>query len=1389
MSARKKLKTLFTRTLTFTLALSMLISPITQAHAANDTANNSQINTSSNKKVGKSSIDDVYWSNSNQGYRMYVVNANLERISPVYDFTYIALKDIKGVGTVLTTTRFDTASSPDESYSLYIDHLNQWTGSSDSIPEPTVLIDGVRKPNGEAFKQWFFNGKAGNKIGDYTYDDEGNIIPVSKPTDTDGDGIPDYLDLDDDNDGVPDESDPASKDPSIKGTGGLGDGFTDINGDGLCDECGNPKSNCTCPPPTETLDSDEICDGCDNPKSDCTCDNDPEEDKTILEDKNILDDPKELEALRKQSGLETLQKIPKSEDPNVQMYIDGILDACGFFWGRIPFGSDKGAVEASYIGMVNSLKKSIMATTDTEEQCRLYDECLDVVSARNIILDCLGGAKSSSINSFDLLTQNIPLADDEKKPVENLVDQPDTIKVYGTNAYGKPYKSAGDAIAEGGFLIVENITWLKLYQGGTWNNSKNYTSTMVYGTIWNLVQESSDQGWGNWSTIFPGQQIPALATSNQITTKTGKTVLPITSMGSSPTVKQVKAWYNNGYGLSMHIYDANMIFNNSDSDSDTSTYDESQEDNPAPAPDESWKIDNVEDITEEKQRTANIVKFYKDSDNGTITWQSFTRERTPVTIKIESEPYFVVKDWFTDDTFKQANGTGIKYDDYKAELWDGGSSISGTQPKTITVPEGDTTLYVLLVKSNVSANADFVLEQSEISKPMNTDRGEIKIPIAIDSLEDSCKGHCNHNFNDNCGGYKCTHSCGDACKDSCIHGNCTGCVAVGCTHSTSCTGIGKDRNGNEYHLSCWKQTCTFRLDDTSLAFKFKNKLTDTSKVIATTSGFGVRSVETQYVTRDTLKADFFEVSGYDFSFIAYRGADSLNYAKYIKDINVLGFSSASSKTVKTRESSNYNGNITVKLEDNGSDLITTSKATNSACNDTDTARTPSPFLNFKIDVLVKTYSGTTRTPDNSINSNRIITLGTSGDTKITGSMVLSGATIKFNPYIQMTYAGYDNVKHNVAVLSEYRREIIPNDYAELTWTRKDGNLLIQSQMWSTDANHTSPTDNKEWTGINQVLKGGASYQLTNNNNAQQVTVTTYQTIVEGNARNISEITGSVELTESQAKDYHKEFVNSVKSTLDNAQLVQYVSEDINGEFAWVNGIVVDRNADISDLNNGSSKASKESKYYLDTDKNNEANAQRNDLDVYEKGTTYSKYRFYSDVEGKIYMEYTVEIGTADEKTETVKLLERSQVLADVTNGIAKNIDNRTYALRKLLAVIERNTGDDYTADWSRDDGNWYNEAYEGITVYKQSTDIEVGLKVKGALNTIRTTVLDPKLIPKVTSKNNQGTTAFSMAYIVNLENDTVIGKFKGTEVFMQDPYLLFNSRNIYITNMTVDDNR
>jgi hypothetical protein len=165
----------------------------------------------------------------------------------------------------------------------------------------------------------------------------------------------------------------------------------------------------------------------------------------------------------------------------------------------------------------------------------------------------------------------------------------------------------------------------------------------------------------------------------------------------------------------------------------------------------------------------------------------------------------------------------------------------------------------------------------------------------------------------------------------------------------------------------------------------------------------------------------------------------------------------------------------------------------------------------------------------------------------------------------------------------------------------------------------------------------------------------------------------------------------------------------------------------------------------------------------------------------------------------VKILKQNQTYTSIHNAKAKEIDNKTYVVRKLLASVERGGGNDSTATWSK---KWYNEAMDGITVMVQETKITIGYVSPSE----RWTVLDPKLIPNSeTNTKTDGTTTqstkgslftayFSSAYKTDdysqaygSSNTNVLGEFSGYKVKLVNLQNMFTSKVFYIPNVTTQD--
>ena len=306
--------------------------------------------------------------------------------------------------------------------------------------------------------------------------------------------------------------------------------------------------------------------------------------------------------------------------------------------------------------------------------------------------------------------------------------------------------------------------------------------------------------------------------------------------------------------------------------------------------------------------------------------------------------------------------------------------------------------------------------------------------------------------------------------------------------------------------------------------------------------------------------------------------------------------------------------------------------------------------------------------------------------------------IKFYPYIRMTYmlnklkdaedeeantdaAGYVNdVRKDTYVLSEHESSVLPSDAVIVQWEkgRNDENLLLTSQQWSVHQKAVSGSGG--WQGKNQVLPGGAIYQLsTPKEDWVTVNLITYQTIVDDKARN-EYLTASNTLTGDEYKvkkvaEDHLSFVNDAKEVLDNLKVVQWVNKNVGASTAWTNDFVAKpsngivkildgieiSSIDLSGLRGGSkTHPNDDTKYYMrqQTQLSNYQEVKKlsewtktiddaqgikeqpfeGDLDVFNVRHKNTVYKLFTDTSGNVYLAKLEKIysanDTAMDSTET-----------------------------------------------------------------------------------------------------------------------------------------------------------
>lgn len=384
------------------------------------------------------------------------------------------------------------------------------------------------------------------------------------------------------------------------------------------------------------------------------------------------------------------------------------------------------------------------------------------------------------------------------------------------------------------------------------------------------------------------------------------------------------------------------------------------------------------------------------------------------------------------------------------------------------------------------------------------------------------------------------------------------------------------------------------------------------------------------------------------------------------------------------------------------------------------------------------------------------------------SSINGNIEIKFRPYIKMRYDTETTKDNEIFILGEYDRSLWVKEHAEVTYSKSSKpNMAVNSYQWST---HATAVSNK---GVSSVLPGGATLSISiPANQRQTVSIMSYQIVFDGNGKTQVEKTSSTDIlqyTKENALKAHKEYVESAIIGLQGMSVAQWENKD-DTESAF-KGIKVYSGGSILALSNGSSKASTDSKYYF-RDTVGEGNS--GCLDIQEGDTTTNYYTFSSDTEGNILMNGTV-------------ILTKTQDTSSLT-GIAATINSKTFVVSNLLLAIERNTGNDNECPWALEDGHWYNEAFDGITIAVSETKV-----LTGFINPYeRTSVFDPQLTPKSNGKGDMLSDYFSCAFKMNdyslaynVKNQ--IGTFKGKAVYMSNMDMLYYSKDFYTSNITVQD--
>ena len=477
----------------------------------------------------------------------------------------------------------------------------------------------------------------------------------------------------------------------------------------------------------------------------------------------------------------------------------------------------------------------------------------------------------------------------------------------------------------------------------------------------------------------------------------------------------------------------------------------------------------------------------------------------------------------------------------------------------------------------------------------------------------------------------------------------------------------------------------------------------------------------------------------------------------------------------------------------------------------------------KVDVFRGTNNKSVGQSDASVISSVIPTItpfGGATSTHSAGYMVGGTTPIYYYPYIRMTYQETgQSALTSVNVLSQWVSELLPNDTAEASWYNptESTSMDISSTQWSLHASAVS--GGKSWNGPDQVLPGGALFQLNTGTTPTKVALVSWQTIITDPERSALDVAlSTTEYTLAKATAEQQGFVDQAEDTLSELRTVQWMNADTTSTNAWDNNgkSVKILNAGQSLSNLGlSTSTSDEDKYRLSADTNPD-NANKGNLDVIKDDASECFFKVFSDTSGNIYLAKAIAPAVVSATGNTISdaarntalaslanvngsntggltpILTRSQGVASLSSQDAKDLDQRTQIITNFLKTLERDEGSDSSASWASSDGKWYSEAWNGVYVVRKEDSLDVGFSKPG----IRSAVVDPKVSPPSDGQSDMYSKAFLSQFCMNNKSSTLtaaskpdgfLASFKGRDIILPDMTLMYQTKHFYITNVSTQD--
>ncbi len=872
------------------------------------------------------------------------------------------------------------------------------------------------------------------------------------------------------------------------------------------------------------------------------------------------------------------------------------------------------------------------------------------------------------------------------------------------------------------------------------------------------------------------------------------------------------------------------------------TYDPTIGDTPHPAPDPT-----IPDPTGDNYN-VNIVKVYDyQHEDGTVEHVTTTlKTQEPGWIQIQHEPTYKVIAYFTSNSLYNPVTSSTTWENVNTVPVITGSEFSwstvknkpaGTNADTIKISksatEGSsesnaTNLYVRLLKTDVTTQVDYganVISESQLNKVIGTDKrfgddatqsktwGDYLFTMSLPAVSNDTY-YCNDLV---CFGHTCTVNYND--------------TAV-ITYSVGQTASAVETQSKSTAASVFKPVIKTELNNSTTEY--------------TVSGKGGFSWDNgpEYQNDDGV-AQFTTI---------WRGCvDTVTLAKYKKsdmtgynNLTTL-FATANSNPANRATGSMYTKPITLAIN------ATASSVTIEHSNHSNDSATPTiePSTNtFTGTVKIFCYAGKAH----GLSSTTVGTIenATSGNFKISVFNKKCETTLKFNPYIRMSFQytqdGYDTTSYNTEgaklfkplaqpgntfngalgtylkdrtayVLSDKQSSILPTNAIEVGWynpTQTSGKYGLQmtSQQWSI---HNRATNGNEWRKPNQVLPGGAMYQLNTTGTETTLRAITYSAMVNPTDTWIDGATAN-EYSAAQVTKNNNEFIEQYRDIVENYKVVQWVNKDWSLNMPWDNNnaVKIERGGESLSKLGLSTKASTDSKYLLFAG-NSGNGASEGDIDILSESYVVTMYKIFTDSEGNVYFAKQQSSPSKTPATEdtfsglmtqlantngtnptdAILLGTRTQnvdqVMASIqtSNNEVYQLDQKTGAVRNVLNAISRNRGNDENAAWVTDN-KWYNEAFDGYYVAMQTMTYKVGFKDPSR----RVSVLDPNLCPAKSSTSNIFTSAHVSAFRLNDKSDSAkasgkgsgyMGTFFGIDAFMPDVENMFYTRPFYIPNANVQD--